>query len=215
MIRGLLLTLTMMVFSLSCTAADEPAPSQYVAGVHYDLITPNTWTADPESIELAEFFWYGCGHCYTFEPIVAQWKKTMPEDVSFRGVPAVWRDVMALHAKAYYTAELLGVGDKIHPAIFRAMNVERNPLPSQSALEKLFVDNGVSAEDFNKTFNSFGIDSQVRKAQAQGVAAGLTGTPALMVAGKYYISGRKLGGQAEMLKVADFLIEKERAARSK
>ena len=211
MIRGLLLTLSMMVFSLSCTAADEPAPTEYVAGVHYDLITPTTWTAEPGKIELAEFFWYGCGHCYTFEPIIAQWKKTMPEDVSFRGVPAVWRDVMALHAKAYYTAELLGVGDKIHPAIFRAMNVDRNPLGSQSALEKLFVENGVSAEDFNKTFTSFGVDSQVRKAQAQGVAAGLTGTPALMVAGKYYISGRKLGGQSEMLKVADYLIAKERA----
>ena len=215
MIRGLLLTLSLVVFSLSCSAAEEPASPQYVAGVHYDLITPKTWTADPSKIEVAEFFWYGCGHCYSFEPMIKQWKKGMADDMSFRAVPAVWRDVMALHAKAFYTAELLGVGEKVHMAIFQAMNLQRKPLGSQSDIAGIFTANGVDLETFNKTFTSFGIDSQVRKAQAQGVAAGLTGTPALMVAGKYYVSGRKAGGQADMLKVVDFLVEKERAARAR
>jgi thiol:disulfide interchange protein DsbA len=123
--------------------------------------------------------------------------------------------VMGLHAKAYYTAELLGVGEAVHTAIFQAMNLQRKPLGSQSEIAEIFTANGVELEKFNKTFTSFGIGSQVSKIKAQGVAAGLTGTPALMVAGKYYISGRKAGSQAEMLKVVDFLVEKERAARAK
>ncbi|NND67324.1 MAG: thiol:disulfide interchange protein DsbA/DsbL [Halioglobus sp.] len=214
MINRLLLVLPLLLFGLSCSAADE-AKQEFVAGVHYDVITPATWTADSSKIELAEFFWYGCGHCYTFEPVIQQWKKSMPEDVSFRGVPAIWRKGMDLHAKAYYTAEAMGVLDKIHPVIFQAMNVDRKRLGSRAEIEELFTANGVDAEKFDKTFDSFGIDSQVRKAQAQGVAAGLTGTPALMVNGKYYIGSRKAGGQAKMLEVANYLIEKERAAAKK
>ncbi len=214
MIKRLLLVLPLMFFGLSCSAADDAQPS-YVAGVHYDVITPRTWTADSSKIEVAEFFWYGCGHCYNFEPMIQQWKKNMPDDVSFRGIPAIWRKGMDLHAKAFYTAEALGVLDKMHLVIFQAMNVDRKRLSSKAEIEALFTANGVDAEKFSKTFDSFGIDSQVRKAEAQGKSAGLTGTPALMVNGKYYVSGRKAGGQAEMLKVVDFLVAKERAAKNK
>lgn len=221
MFNRLILTLSLMLFGLSCSAAEEPAQAaaapakNYVAGVHYDLITPTTWTADPKTIEVAEFFWYGCGHCYTFEPVIQQWKKTLADDVSFRGVPAIWRDSMSLHARAFYTADVLGVLDVMHNVIFQAMNVDRKGLGSQSEIGKLFTANGVSQDDFDKAFNSFGVSSQVSKAQAQGVSAGLKGTPALMVNGKYYISGRKAGTQAEMLQVADFLVAKERAAKAK
>jgi len=214
MIYRLLLALPLLFIGLSCSAAEEAKP-EFVAGVHYDVITPATWTADSSKIEVAEFFWYGCGHCYAFEPVIQQWKKSMADDVSFRGVPAIWRKGMDLHAKAFYTAEALGVLDKMHPIVFQAMNVDRKRLGSKAEIEDLFTANGIDAEEFGKTFDSFGIDSQVRKAQAQGVSAGLTGTPALMVNGKYYIDSRKAGGQARMLEIADFLVEKERAAAKK
>ena len=214
MIKRLLLVLPLVFFGLSCSAADDAKP-EYVAGVHYDVITPPTWTADPAKIEVAEFFWYGCGHCYTFEPMIQAWKKNLAEDVSFRGIPAMWGRGMDLHAKAFYTAEALGVLDKMHPVIFQAMNVDRKRLASKAEIEALFTANGVDADAFNKTFDSFGINSQAKKAQTQGVSAGLTGTPALMVNGKYYISGRKAGSQADMLKVADYLVEKERASAAK
>ena len=120
---------------------------------------------------------------------------------------------MELHAKAYYTAEALGVLDIMHPIIFQAMNVDRKPLASQAEIAALFTANGVSEADFTKAFNSFGVSSQVRQGVAVGKAAQITGTPALMVNGKYQVSGRKAGGQAGMLKVVDYLIEKERAAK--
>ncbi len=213
MIKQLLLTLSLLVFGLSCAVAEDAAKT-YVAGTDYDLITPPVRAVDPGKIEVAEFFWYGCGHCYSFEPILQAWEKTIPKDVSVRRIPAVWQEKMELHAKAFYTAEALGVLDTMNPVLFQAMNVDRKPLSSQAEIAALFTAHGVSEADFNKAFNSFGVSSQVRQAVAIGKAAQLTGTPALMVNGKYHVSGRKAGSQADMLKVVDFLIEKERAAKS-
>ncbi len=212
MIKQLFLSLSLLVFGLVCVAADD-AVKTYVEGTDYDLITPPVRAVDPGKIEVAEFFWYGCGHCYAFEPILQAWEKTMPKDVSFRRIPAVWQEKMELHAKAYYTAEALGVLETMNPVIFQAMNVDRKPLASQAEIAELFTAHGVTEADFNKAFNSFGVSSQVKQAVAIGKAAQLTGTPALMVNGKYHVSGRKAGSQADMLKVVDFLIEKERAAK--
>lgn len=212
MIKKLFLTLSLLAFGLSCTAEEGAAGKAYIEGTHYDVISPPVRAVSSDTIEVAEFFWYGCGHCYTFEPMLEQWKKTMPEDVSFRGIPAVWRDVMALHARAYYTADALGLLDKLHPVIFQAMNVDGKQLASEAELAALFTANGVSEEDFNKAFNSFGVKSQVEQGISLGKAAKITGTPALMVNGKYHVGGRKAGGQTEMLEIVNFLIEKERAA---
>jgi thiol:disulfide interchange protein DsbA len=214
MIKRALLTLSLLVFGMSCIAAED-APKTYVAGTDYDLISPPVRTVDPGKIEVAEFFWYGCSHCYTFEPLLQAWKKNMPKDVTLRGVPAVWQEKMELHAKAFYTAEVLGVLDTMHKVLFQAMNVDRKPLASQAEIAALFAAHGVSEADFNKAFTSFGVNSQVRQAVALAKASQITGTPALVVNGKYHVSGRKSGGQAGMLKVVDFLIEKERAAAAK
>ena len=212
MIKRLLLSLSLLVFTPLVVVAED-AGQNYVEGTDYDLITPAVRTADPDKIEVAEFFWYGCGHCYTFEPMIEQWKKSLPDDVDFHGSPAIWNAQMELHARAYYAAQVLGVLDTMHPVLFQAMNVDRKRLSSEAEIAALFSANGVSAEDFGKAFNSFGVTSQVRQANARARAAKITGTPALMVNGKYHVSTRKAGSQANMLKVAEFLIEKERAAK--
>jgi len=212
MIKRLLLSLSLLAFAPMFTVAEDAA-QDYVEGTNYDLITPAVRTADPGKIEVTEFFWYGCGHCYTFEPMIEQWKKSLPDDVDFQGSPAIWNAKMELHARAFYTAELLGVLDTMHPVLFQAMNVDRKPLSSEGKVAELFAANGVDAEDFNKAFNSFGVTSQVRQANSRARAAKITGTPALMVNGKYHVSTRKAGSQANMLKVAEYLIQKERAAR--
>ena len=212
MIKRLLLSLSLLVFTPLVVVAED-AGQNYVEGTSYDLITPAVRTADPDKIEVAEFFWYGCGHCYTFEPMIEQWKKSLPDDVDFHGSPAIWNAQMELHARAYYAAQVLGVLDTMHPVLFQAMNVDRKRLSSEAEIAALFSANGVSAEDFGKAFNSFGVTSQVRQANARARAAKITGTPALMVNGKYHVSTRKAGSQANMLKVAEFLIEKERAAK--
>lgn len=209
--KNLLATLSVFLF-IPLLACGQAAGETYVEGESYDLISPPVRTADPGKVEVVEFFWYGCGHCYNFEPLLEVWKETLPEDVDFRGSPAMWNETMELHARAYYAAEVLGVLDEMNPVIFQAMNVDKLRLASEDEIEALFVANGVSAEDFSKAFNSFGVSSQVNQAAARARSAKITGTPAMMVNGKYHISSRKAGSQADMLKVADFLIAKEQEA---
>lgn len=211
MLKNLLLSLSLLTL-VPLVAIAQSDQTTYVEGKNYDLITPALRTADPDKIEVVEFFWYGCGHCFAFEPVITAWKKNLPEDVDFHGSPAMWNPLMELHARAFYTAQVLGVLDTMHPVIFQAINVDHKRLASEDELRELFVANGVDAEDFTKAFNSFGVTSQVNQANARARAAKITGTPSMMVNGKYHISTSKAGSQAGMLKIADYLIEKERAA---
>ncbi len=187
----------------------------YVEGTHYDPVTPALRARDPDQIEVVEFFWYGCGHCYNFEPLLAQWKKSLPDDVDFVASPAMWNGPMGLHAQAYYTAQALNVLEPLHNALFAAMNVDKKRLGSEQEIGQVFVANGVDTDAFSRTFSSFGVNSQVRQADARARSARITGTPAMLVAGKYRVSTRKAGSQATMLKIADFLIAKERAANGR
>ncbi len=186
---------------------------EWVEGEHYDLISPAI-RASEDKIEVTEFFWYGCGHCYNFEPQLTQWKKGLEDDVLVVGSPAMWAPVMEVHAKAFYAAEALGVLDKVHMPLFQALNVDRKRLASEKELADLFAAHGVDRDAFSKAFNSFGVGSQVRQANARARAAKIAGTPEMMVAGKYRISTRKAGSQAKMLELAQYLIEKEREARA-
>ncbi|MEH6593253.1 MAG: thiol:disulfide interchange protein DsbA/DsbL, partial [Halioglobus sp.] len=129
----------------------------------------------------------------------------------FIGSPAVWNQPMELHAKAYYVAEVLGVKDTMHTALFQAMNVDKKRLSTEAEVAAIFTANGVPEEDFDKALRSFGVSSQSKQASSRARAAKITGTPEMMVNGKYRISTRKAGSQAKMLEIASFLIEKERA----
>ena len=210
--KSVLSALLLLLLPLGACAQGEAA--RFVAGKHYDVIAPALRTRNPDKIEVVEFFAYSCGHCYNFEPLLIQWKQGLSEDVEVLASPAMWNAQIEPHAKAFFTAQALGVLDKVHNALFAAYHVDRNRLSSEAEIRKVFVANGVKAEDFDKAFRSFGVGSQVRQADSRARGARITGTPEMMVAGKYRITARKAGGQAEMLKVADFLIEKERAAAS-
>ena len=209
--------LNIMLFSvllLPVVACQAEPESEYKAGVHYEVLPQPVPTTDPTKIEVVEVFWYGCGHCYTFEPIVGPWKESLPEDVSFVGVPAIWHPTMALHAKAYYTAKALKVLEKVHTPVFEAMNLKKKKLQSEDEIAEIFVSQGVSTDKFAKVFNSWGVNQQVKMAESKQRGYRTQGTPELVVNGKYRISGREAGGHTGMIKVADFLIAMERQALS-
>lgn len=194
--------------------AAAPAPADARPGEGYIRIAQPVRTSEPDKIEVTEVFWYGCSHCFDFEPMVASWAKKLPSDVVFRHSPAMWNELMVMHAQAFYTAQALGVFDQLHQAIFEAINLQGNRLDSQDAIEKLFVEHSdVDAESFRKAFDSFGVKSQVKQADARARAYGIAGTPELIINGKYRVTGRAAGSKANMLKVAEELIAKERAAQ--
>jgi len=182
----------------------------FVAGTHYDVLETQVRTRDSSKVEVVEVFWYGCSHCYSFEPFVKQWKKNKPDYVDFWASPAIWNATMKLHARAFYAAKALGVFEKLHEPLFTILVVERKRLSNEKEIENLFADYGVDREQFKKTFNSFSINSQVNQADARARSYKVTGTPEVIVNGKYRVSGRSAGGQAKMMEVVDFLINLER-----
>jgi len=206
------LFLTLSFFPLiACSAQDAPEKYQAGEGKDYEILATPVRTANPDKIEVAEVFWYGCIHCFYFEPSLHTWLATLPKDVYFVGVPTAWDDIpaRALHAKMYYTALQLKKLDTLHTAIFTAINVNKNPLDNEAAIAKFFSDNGVDPKVFAKTFNSFNVDSLVKQADAKVRGYGVTGTPTMIVNGKYKV----MGAPDKMLSVVNFLIEKERKAK--
>lgn len=212
--RSIVALFAIMVSLVAC-AQEGSSDTQYKAGEHYQLISPAVRTANPNKIEVTEVFWYGCGHCFHFEPMIKSWKKKLADDVQFVQTPAMWNKPMQIHARAFYTAQALGVGEKLHQPIFDAINLNKKRLTSEDELAALFAKYGVSKEDFSKAFNSFGVTSQVKQADSRARSYRISGTPELIVNGKYRISAAMAGGQSEMLKVADYLITKERREQAK
>ena len=186
---------------------------QYQEGVHYDLIEPAIHTGISDRVVVTEFFSYGCGHCYNFEPLLEAFESRLPEGVVVQRTPVVWNNNpgMKLLAKTYYALEVLDVFEPVHSAVFNAIHRQRKRLSSPEAVRAVFVENGVDAKDFDRAFGSFGIDSMVRQAAARTEGARVQGTPSLMVNGKYRIDTRQAGSQANMLKIAAFLADKELA----
>ena len=193
--------------ALLCQASEDP----YQAGVQYEILPEPVLTRDSSKIEVVDLFWYGCGHCYSFKPILESWQKAQLEDIYFVVIPAVWQTEMRLHAKAYYTAQALKIFDVMHDVIFDAMNLKKEKLQNESEIASLFLAHGVTAEKFSKIFNSGTIEMAVDFAEKKQAQYRLRGTPEIVVNGKYRISGRTAGSPREMLKVATFLIDKERS----
>jgi thiol:disulfide interchange protein DsbA len=199
-----------MLMLLLSMAVGVQAQEAYKEGVHYEALKTPVQTQDPTKIEVTEVFWYGCGHCFAFEPMIQQWGKTLQDDVKFVHSPAIWNGPMEVHARAYYVAKALNILDDVHEPIFNALNIEGKRLANEKSLGAFFSDFGVDADTFKKTYNSFGIVSQVKQANARARAYGIQGTPEIIVDGKYRVSSSLAGSQEGMLKVTDFLVEKIR-----
>lgn len=210
------LTVFSLLLPMLASASDAPAnntdKNQYTEGTHYERLEPAVRTSDPTRIEVAEVFWYGCSHCFTFEPMLHAWASQLPEDVNFVRSPAIWHKSMELHARAYYTAKALKVIDAVHTPLFEAMNLKKNKLADKEAIASIFVAQGVELDKFNKTFDSFGVVSATKQADARQRSYHVQGTPEMVVNGKYRINAKMAGGHGGMLKVADYLVALERNA---
>lgn len=195
-----------------------PASAQsYDEGIEYKLISPPVPTENPKKVEVVEVFWYGCPHCYHFEPKLVAWLKHKPKNVDFIHVPAVFpnRPLWELHARAYYTAELLGVLDKTHDALFNAIHAKNERLFDIDSLANFYAKYGVDKKLFKETMHSFGVQMKVDRARALCQRYGIDGVPTMVINGKYKTFASLTNGEAGMLKVTDFLIKKETKAMEK
>lgn len=179
-------------------------------GVDYKMLSTPVEVDNPNKIEVREFFWFGCPHCFALEATLSDWKQAMPEGVEFVATPAPLNKSWTPHAHAFYVANALGKLDEISPALFDALHVEKKKILTQDQLATFFTQYGVTEEEFAKLYNSFSVRVAVRKAEALAKSYRLTGVPAIIVNGKYIVEVRLAKSNERMMKIVNFLIEKEK-----
>lgn len=203
------------------------AKPRYSEGQHYrKLKMPAQTEVSPGQIEVVEVFWYGCPHCYSLETLIDKWKPSLPEDVTFIRVPAVYNspdvytsNIWKSHAQLYYTVKALdldlNITEKAHDAIFNEIQTNRNTLEKQRAMaEFLSKKFGVKKDNFNRNFKSIGITHQLAKAYSLMRSYALAGVPAIVVDGRYVVDPKLAGSLANMTDISDYLINKVKAERA-
>jgi thiol:disulfide interchange protein DsbA len=208
-------SLLLAVLFMPFLAAAQDAPAEkYQAGTHYQVIAVPVRTGNPEKIEVNEVFAYSCPHCFHFEAVLEPWAKTLAADVDFQRTPAIWRPNMEAHARIYYAAKQLGVLDAMHVIAFKALQEEKKVLDNEDQVAALFIAHGIENAAIRKAYNSFSVQSLTKQGDARVRSYGVTGTPEIIVNGKYRVSAKEAGSQEAMVAVASFLIEKERRNNS-
>lgn len=193
-------------------ADSAPASGRFELGTHYQRFPAAQGTSSsPDLIEVAEIFWYGCPHCYTFDPYLENWRKNLPDDVSFVRIPAVWNSVLQIHARAFYTAEALDVVAELHSPIFREIHNNQNFLDSQEALAEFFGQHGVEADAFNAAYESFAVNTKLNRADELSRRYRIASVPTVVINGKYTTDAGMAGGYDELIDLIDDLVATERA----
>lgn len=198
-----LLVLLFLVFGSTVLQAAD-----YKEGTHYQALTPQA-TDSGDKIEVLEFFWYGCPHCYSFEPYVRSWKKSKPANVDFKRVPAMFRPEWEIQARAYYALSNMNVIEDVHGKIFEAIHKDKKRLNTLDAIADFVAKNGVDKQRFKNEYNSFVVDGMVRKAKKKQKAYKIQGVPTIVVNGKYTTGASMAGSYDKLIKVMDYLIQKE------
>ncbi|MGH8378694.1 MAG: thiol:disulfide interchange protein DsbA/DsbL [Gammaproteobacteria bacterium] len=196
------------------------AASIFKEGVNYVPVSPpQPTTVQPGQIEVIEFFWYGCPHCFAFEPYVDAWLKHKPANVVFKLIPAAWTggEHMDIDAKAFYTAQSLGIGEKIHDPLFNAIHVQNQYalINSQDALQGFFAKYGASKQQFDSTWNSFGVQLKMNQALQTLTRYGIQGVPTFVINGKWMTGAGYQMAPADAMKCIEFLVQKEEATLKK
>ena len=197
-----------MIVSMFFAGQFAVQADEFSEGIEYKKIDQQR-TESGDKIEVLEFFWYGCPHCYHFEPSINRWKITKPENVVFTRVPAIFRPDWKVQARAYYALSNMGVIEKMHGRIFDEIHKHKKPLNTREGIADFVAANGVDRDKFIEEYNSFTVDGQVRKALKKQKAYNISGVPTVAVNGKYMTNGTMAGDYPTLIKVIDYLVEKE------
>lgn len=157
-------------------------------GKDYSLLNPAQPTGT-KKIEVLEFFFYGCSHCFHLHPLLSAWEKTMPKDVELTFVPTIFRDSWEPMANTFYALESMGQQQQLHDALYRAWNEENLALTDADNIADFVAKHGVDRAKFTAAYNSFSMQSKVTRAKQMIRSYGINGTPTLVVDGKYVIEG--------------------------
>ena len=209
----LILLLSMPILLLSTPVYAQSGSSvRYQEGLHYFELDEET-PVPAGTMELVEVFSYMCSHCNTFEPYIDSWVKRKPENLAFSRIPVVFgRKEWEIYARAYVTAEMMGLGEDAHKAMMDKIWKEQAVMRNMAELSEFYSSLGVDAKQFLATSKSFAVDARMRKEQKLVQIYGIRGTPSLVLNGKYRIAGNEAVPSFDaMLDVVDYLIARETA----
>jgi thiol:disulfide interchange protein DsbA len=204
------LAATGLGLAVATLARAQGAP---VEGTHYVRLStpaPVTLPTPDKKIEVVEFFWYGCPHCYAFEPVLEGWVKKLPPDVAFRQVPVGFAPPHQVHQRLFYALEELGQLPAVHRKIFNAIHQQNKRLNSEAEIVAFVSALGVDGAKFSAAFKSFGVNSKANRAKQLSEAYKIDGVPAVGINGRFYTSASLAGTHERAVQVADALIQKSR-----
>jgi len=207
--RCLLVLMTLLAGNLANAQMDK-----YLAGVHYQLVPPAPALQDlqrsADKPAVTEVFWYGCPHCYAFDPLLDAWVTKQGDAINFSRIPLSGSAAYNQHARIFYTAQALGLGEKMHKAIFDSIHQRHNMLSDEASVQKLFADYGVTTEKLAETWKSFSVETALHRNDTVIVALKIPSVPAMVVNGKYLVSVESAVPSHEaMLEVVEFLLHKK------
>jgi protein dithiol oxidoreductase (disulfide-forming) len=200
-----LLFASVQFFSIQASFAEE-----YSEGIEYEALLPSRSTSTPQAVEVIEFFWYGCPHCFRLEPYLQKWvPKQANKPVKFIHIPAVFSPRWEFHARAFYTAKALQISEQSHLALFNEIHLKRKDINTEHKLMKFFSRFGITDRKFKRAYNSPYVDGRVKKAKKLTQKYKISGVPSLIINGKYVTSASQAGTNSAMIGILDQLVEQE------
>ena len=174
---------------LSGRTALAQSPSGPVAGMDYNIL-PNPQATDaPGKIEVLDFFWYGCPHCYAFLPDLEEWRKKQPADVAYKHVPVDFNDPgREAHTKLFYTLQALGKVDELHVKVFDAFHQKHLRLNDRDSIADFMVTLGIPRDKWLSTYDSFSVAGLAKRARSTAQNYTIDGTPTIAVDGRFVTS---------------------------
>lgn len=208
-------SLKVFFLSIMLAVATPAFAQQWKEGTHYNEIPFPLEVETGHKIEVREFFWYGCPHCYRLEPTVHEWLKHKPKDAEFVRSPAMLGPTWQLHALIYYTYEAMGIVDKMHQATFDAIHKEKRQLASVEDFADFVAEHGVDRKKFIRASNSFGVNLKMKHQLELDRDAGIHSVPTFVIDGKYRTDEGMAGDEKELVKLIDYLVAKAKKERKK
>lgn len=212
--RNFLSTLIGIAAALLVSAT--PAYAQLAVGRDYVPINPPQPTENAAKIEIVEFFSYGCPHCSDFHPLISKWAAKLPADITFKRVPVSFgRSQWANIGKLYYAAEAIGELGRLDNAAFHAIHQKNIKLYDDATIIEWVGQQGVDSKKFSEAYNSFGVQSKMKRADQMAGGYKVQGVPAIAVDGRYMVLGKEVKSYDELLTIADQVIAKVRSEKKK
>lgn len=195
----------------SLLVAGAAIAQEFQEGEHYQRIGSPVAAPD-DRVVVTDGFAYPCGACRRFLPYVTTWTENAPDYVEVEHLPIALNPGWELFVRAYYTAEVMGIAEETHEAMFKAVHDERRQFRSFQDIADFYGEHGVDAESFSNTAQSFAVDARLRQNRNDVRTFGIRGTPAVIVQGKWRVSPNGFGSYEEMLAAVDYLVEREAEA---